>query len=131
MKQLIEGGRLLTAGRLDGAFANLLIDGDKIVAVLRPDEPVTDDARRIDAADRLLIPGLVNAHTHAMVHLCKGRLLRKSALASWLRFRPRLIRSPLRRSVRMKATVGNLPFQPSDRAVELPDFPALGAELFE
>jgi 5-methylthioadenosine/S-adenosylhomocysteine deaminase len=72
MKQLIEGGRLLTAGRLDGAFANLLIDGDEIAAVLSPDESVTDDARRVDATDRLLIPGLVNAHTHATVHLSKG-----------------------------------------------------------
>ncbi len=72
MKQLIAGGRLLTAGRLDGAFANLLIDGDRIAAVLPPDEAVTDDARRIDASDRLLIPGLVNAHTHATAHLSKG-----------------------------------------------------------
>jgi 5-methylthioadenosine/S-adenosylhomocysteine deaminase len=72
MKQLIEGGRILTAGRLDGAFANLLIDGDRIAAVLQPEEPVTEDARRIDAVDRLLIPGLVNAHTHATVHLGKG-----------------------------------------------------------
>jgi 5-methylthioadenosine/S-adenosylhomocysteine deaminase len=72
VKQLIDGGRLLTAGRLDGAFANLLIDGDRIAAVLRPDETVTEDARRIDAADRLLIPGLVNAHTHAASNLSKG-----------------------------------------------------------
>ena len=72
MKQLIAGGRLLTAGHLDGAFASLLIDGDRIVAVLPPDEVVTDDACRIDATDRLLIPGLVNAHTHATAPLCKG-----------------------------------------------------------
>jgi hypothetical protein len=36
LKQLIHGGRLLTAGRLDGAPADLLIDGDTIAAVLRP-----------------------------------------------------------------------------------------------
>ena len=36
MKQLIHGGRLLTAGRLDGAPADLLIDGDTIAAVLPP-----------------------------------------------------------------------------------------------
>jgi guanine deaminase len=72
MKQFIVGGRLLTAGRLDGVFANLLIDGDRIVAVLRPDETDTEDARRIDATDRLLIPGLVNAHTHATSNLSKG-----------------------------------------------------------
>ena len=72
MKQLIEGGRVLSVGRLDGAFGNLLIDADRILAVLRPDDPVTEDARRIDANDRLLIPGLVNAHTHAASNLSKG-----------------------------------------------------------
>ena len=72
MKQLIHGGRVLTAGRLGGEPADLLIDGDTIVAVLPPGESVTDDARRIDAGNRLLIPGLVNAHTHATVHLSKA-----------------------------------------------------------
>jgi cytosine/adenosine deaminase-related metal-dependent hydrolase len=72
VKQLITGGRLLSAGRLDGAPADLLIDGDTIVAVLNPGEPVTEDARRVDASDRLLMPGLINTHTHATVHLGKG-----------------------------------------------------------
>jgi guanine deaminase len=72
MKQLIHGGRVLTAGRLDGAPADILVDGDTILAVLPPGESVTDDARRIDAKDRLLIPGLVNAHTHATVQLARG-----------------------------------------------------------
>jgi guanine deaminase len=72
MKQLIAGGRVLSAERLDGAFANLLIDGDRIVAVLAPHEAVTEDARRVDASDRLMIPGLVNAHTHAPSNLSKG-----------------------------------------------------------
>jgi guanine deaminase len=72
VKQLVHGGRLLTAGRLDGAHADLLIDGDTITAVLPPGESVTADARRIDASGHLLIPGLVNAHTHATVALGKG-----------------------------------------------------------
>ena len=72
MKQLIEGGRLLTAGRLDGRPANLLIDGDNIVAVLAPGESVGDDVRRVDAKNRLLIPGLINSHSHATVHLARG-----------------------------------------------------------
>jgi guanine deaminase len=72
VKQLIHGGRVLTAGRLDGGYADVLIEGDEIVAVLPPGESVTGDARRVDATDRLLIPGLVNAHTHATVHLAKG-----------------------------------------------------------
>jgi 5-methylthioadenosine/S-adenosylhomocysteine deaminase len=72
VKQLVHGGRLLTAGRLDGAHADLLIDGDTITAVLAPGESVAADARRIDASGHLLIPGLVNAHTHATVALGKG-----------------------------------------------------------
>ena len=44
MKQLIQGGRVLTVGRLDGVHADLLIDGDTIVAVLPPGESVTADA---------------------------------------------------------------------------------------
>ena len=67
VKQLITGGRLLTAGRLDGAYADLLLDGDTIVAVLKPGEPVTEDARRVDASDRLLMPG-----TGQHAHSCHG-----------------------------------------------------------
>jgi cytosine/adenosine deaminase-related metal-dependent hydrolase len=72
VKQLIAGGRILTAGRLDGHHADLLIENDEIVAVLASGESVTDDARRVNARDRLLIPGLINAHTHATVHLAKA-----------------------------------------------------------
>jgi guanine deaminase len=72
VKQLIHGGRLLTAGRLDGGYADLLIDGDTIAAVVRPGESVGEDVRRLDATGRLLIPGLVNAHTHATTHLARG-----------------------------------------------------------
>jgi 5-methylthioadenosine/S-adenosylhomocysteine deaminase len=72
LKQLIHGGRVLTAGRLDGRHADILIEGDTIAAVLAPGESVTDDARRVDATNRLLIPGLINAHTHGTVALNKG-----------------------------------------------------------
>ena len=72
MKQLIHGGRVLSAGRLDGAPADLLVDGDTIVAVLQPGESVAEDVARVDASDRLLIPGLVNAHTHATTAVNKG-----------------------------------------------------------
>jgi 5-methylthioadenosine/S-adenosylhomocysteine deaminase len=72
VKQLIHGGRLLTAGRLAGEHANLLIDGNVILAVLPPNQSVTEDARRIDASNRLLIPGLINAHTHGTVNLAKA-----------------------------------------------------------
>ncbi len=72
MKQLIHGGRVLTSGRLDGAPADLLIDGDSIAAVLPPGTSVADDVKRVDATHRLLIPGLINCHTHATVQLGKA-----------------------------------------------------------
>jgi 5-methylthioadenosine/S-adenosylhomocysteine deaminase len=71
VKQLIHGGRILTAGRLEGEHADLLVDGDTIVAVLAPGEAVSDDVHRIDATNRLLIPGLINSHTHATAALTK------------------------------------------------------------
>jgi 5-methylthioadenosine/S-adenosylhomocysteine deaminase len=72
VKQLIHGGRVLSAGRLAGEPADVLIEDDTIVAVLPAGESVSDDARRIDATNRLLIPGLVNAHTHATAPLSKA-----------------------------------------------------------
>src|SRR5260221_11605298 len=62
----------MTGAGCGGAYADLLIDGDSIAAVLRPGESVAADTKRIDATNRLLIPGMVNAHTHATVALCKG-----------------------------------------------------------
>ncbi len=44
MKQIIRGGRVLTAGRLDGGYADILIDGGAILAILPAGEPVTEDA---------------------------------------------------------------------------------------
>jgi 5-methylthioadenosine/S-adenosylhomocysteine deaminase len=72
VKQLVHGGRLLTAGRLEGDHADILIDGDTIAAVLPPGESVSADVKRVDARDRLLIPGLINSHTHAPAALSRA-----------------------------------------------------------
>src|SRR5262249_20310949 len=69
---LIEGGRLLDIGRRTLTPAKLLIADDHIAAILPPGEPGPGDALRIDATGRLLLPGLVNAHTHGHGHLGKG-----------------------------------------------------------
>ena len=43
MKQLIHGGRVLTAGQLAGAHADILIEDDTILAILAPGSIDSDD----------------------------------------------------------------------------------------
>ena len=61
---LIRGGRLL-----DGD-ADILVHNDTIVEIGKPTAP--PDAKVIDAKDKLLHPGLVNAHMHGHGNLGKG-----------------------------------------------------------
>jgi dihydropyrimidinase len=59
---LISGGTVVTA---EGATVmDVLIDGERIVALLVPGSmPVTADVT-IDATDKYVIPGGVDVHTH-------------------------------------------------------------------
>ncbi|MBS0643937.1 MAG: amidohydrolase family protein [Proteobacteria bacterium] len=66
---VIAGGLVLTAGAAGATRADILVTGDTITAIVPPDSL---EAPRIDASDRLIIPGLVNAHTHGYVGLSKG-----------------------------------------------------------
>ena len=67
---LIRGGRVLVNSEL--VHANILVERDRIVAVgATVTAPAT--AREIDATGRLVVPGLMNAHTHAASHLARGR----------------------------------------------------------
>ena len=67
---LIRGGRVLVGSEL--VHANILVERDRIVAVgATVTAPAT--AREIDATGRLVVPGLMNAHTHAASHLARGR----------------------------------------------------------
>lgn len=63
-KKLIKGGSVLS---MDAAIGDLstgdvLIDGDTIVEIAP--QISADDAEVIDAADMIVMPGLVNAHMH-------------------------------------------------------------------
>jgi 5-methylthioadenosine/S-adenosylhomocysteine deaminase len=71
-KLLLAGGRVLSDGGPQGQLADVLIDGEAIVAVETPGTIGDATAERVDARDRLIIPGLVNAHTHAHGNLAKG-----------------------------------------------------------
>ena len=76
MKTIIRNVRVLTMDDADTilARANILIDGGTIVGV-GPDLAFdTPDAKEIDGAGRLVMPGLVNAHFHSPVNHLKGSL---------------------------------------------------------
>lgn len=69
---VVRGGRVLDGGDFDGGPSDLLIEGDKIRAIGPPGMDAPADATPVDATDRLILPGLVNAHTHGDASLAKG-----------------------------------------------------------
>jgi 5-methylthioadenosine/S-adenosylhomocysteine deaminase len=72
-KTLIRGGLLLDLGADKHAVrADILIDRDRIAAVRDSISP-PDDAKVIEARDRIVIPGLVNAHLHSWEVPFRGR----------------------------------------------------------
>jgi len=85
---LVTNGRLVTQNDTreiieDGAVA---IEGDTIVAV-GPTEEVTagfDADRVVDASDHLVVPGLINAHTHVTDILLRGSCGTDRGLYDWL-----------------------------------------------
>ena len=69
---MVRGGRVLDAEGRNGEPADLLIEGDTIRAIGPPGLEAPADAALVDATDRLILPGLVNAHTHGDASLAKG-----------------------------------------------------------
>jgi guanine deaminase len=68
---LITGARVLAPDALSAPRADILIDEGRIAAILSPGEGPAD-VQRHDASNRLIIPGLINAHTHGHGGLGKG-----------------------------------------------------------
>jgi guanine deaminase len=71
MRLLLTGARVLAPDALSAPFAELLIEDGRVAAVLPPGT-VVEGAARHDASRRLVIPGLVNGHTHGHGGLAKG-----------------------------------------------------------
>ena len=69
---VVRGGRMLDIRRHAAEPADILVAGDTIREIGPPGLEAPAGALVIDAADRLLLPGLVNAHTHGHGHLGKG-----------------------------------------------------------
>jgi 5-methylthioadenosine/S-adenosylhomocysteine deaminase len=77
MKILIQGALLVTMNQQDDVIANgsIVIHGNKLVYVgpteWMPDGPFD---RTIEGAQRIAIPGMVNAHCHSPANLMRGML---------------------------------------------------------
>ncbi|WP_158809579.1 amidohydrolase family protein, partial [Beijerinckia sp. L45] len=70
--KIIRGGRLLDIAGGQAPERDILVIDGRIAAIDEPGFAAPDDAETIDAADRLLMPGLVNAHTHSHGALARG-----------------------------------------------------------
>lgn len=82
-RTVIRGGLVLLPGG-ETAPRDVLIEGGLIVALEEPGVPVSEDWEVLSAADRLLIPGFVNAHTHSHGALNRGAVDDRVSLEMFL-----------------------------------------------
>jgi guanine deaminase len=69
---LVAGGLVMPGAEAQARPADILIEDGTIRGLLTPDAADKASARRIDAAGMLVMPGLINAHTHGHGGLSKG-----------------------------------------------------------
>ena len=69
---VIRKGRLLNNHSGVASFKDLLIEDGVISEIMEPNFKVSTEVKIIDASNMLLIPGLVNAHTHGHGSFSKG-----------------------------------------------------------
>lgn len=82
---LIDGGTVVTMNEAGSVLEGgaVLVEGERIAAVLDAAAPRPRNIRRIDATGQLVIPGLVNTHGHAAMSLLRG-LADDLPLMTWL-----------------------------------------------
>jgi 5-methylthioadenosine/S-adenosylhomocysteine deaminase len=108
-KILIRGGQIYDH---DGdihhpSVADLLIE-DGVISAIGPSlSPSADDVESVDAAGKLIIPGLINAHYHSHDTLCRG-LFEELPLEMWLLYTLPMGAGRSKEEVRARTLVGAL-----------------------
>ena len=69
---VIRGGIVHSVDNPRGEARDIVIEGDTIADIVAPGSVTNVDAEILDAARRLVVPGLINAHTHSHGGLSKG-----------------------------------------------------------
>jgi 5-methylthioadenosine/S-adenosylhomocysteine deaminase len=80
---VVRGGLILD-GNGHASLQDMLIEDGRIAAIDNPGFDVSDDADVLSASDRLLIPGLISAHTHSHGALNRGAVDDKVSLEMFL-----------------------------------------------
>ena len=71
-KIVIKDALLVSAATAEPRRADVVVELGRIRGLLDAGQADTRDARIVDGRDRLLMPGLVNAHTHSPTNVLKG-----------------------------------------------------------
>jgi guanine deaminase len=69
---VIRNGALVDAAQHTLVPADIVVKDGTIEAIIAPGAPAPGDATAVDATNRLLMPGLVNAHTHSHGNLVRS-----------------------------------------------------------
>ncbi|MFS8049912.1 amidohydrolase family protein [Rhizobium sp. BR 314] len=96
-KILIRNAMILAVDAAHGTqpFAGDILVGDGLIAAIGPNLIPPDGARIIDGRDRLVMPGLINAHTHSSETFFRGRY-EGMPLEIWLLYAyPLLMNDPI------------------------------------
>jgi len=83
---LVRGGTIVTMDAERHVIENgfIAVRGDEIVAMGEAKDPVMTAGQTIEATGKLIIPGLINGHTHIPMVLMRG-LIDDVTLDDWLR----------------------------------------------
>ncbi len=64
MRRIIRGGRIIDPGQKLDQEGHLIIEGERIAAILRPEQPAPQEAEVIPAEGLWVVPGLIDMHVH-------------------------------------------------------------------